>query len=308
MLTFSRFTKKRHGLEAIFANTIFQINRNLQLYLQKSREKKRESEWRPSAICISKDSFKRTRAFEFLNWISYKYGFGTYLHLIEDYYSKAAYEKSQTILRDLLSQFERKGNHFYVDTLISPSYTSAIAQAIQIPGIAGMENNMVIFEFDRENPENLEDIVENFSLVNSGHFDTCILGSSSRKIDKGEDIHIWIRSIDEENANLMIMLAFILLSHPLWSRSNVRIFDVCTPAEEASVRQNLEDLLLTGRLPITIKNVEIITDKQSVHISTLINQRSSKAGLTIIGFREEMLKHFAAMYLRDMIGSVLCFL
>ena len=71
-------------------------------------------------------------------------------------------------------------NHVYIDTLISPSYTSAIAQAIQIPGIAGMENNMVIFEYDKDNPDNLEDIVDNFSLVSSGDFDICMLASSGK--------------------------------------------------------------------------------------------------------------------------------
>ena len=51
-------------------------------------------------------------------------------------------------------------------------YASAISQAIQIPGIAGMENNMVIFEYDKEKPDNLKKVVENFALVNSGRFDS----------------------------------------------------------------------------------------------------------------------------------------
>ena len=74
--------------------------------------------------------------------------------------------------------FKGKGSHVYVDTMISPSYTSAVAQAIQLPGISGMENNMVIFEYDREEPDNLKEIVDNFSLVNAGNFDVCIFGSS----------------------------------------------------------------------------------------------------------------------------------
>ena len=43
--------------------------------------------WRPSVICISKDSFKRTSAFELMRWISDRYGFGTYLHYIVGYVS-----------------------------------------------------------------------------------------------------------------------------------------------------------------------------------------------------------------------------
>lgn len=291
-LFINSYHKRRRGMEAIFANTIFQLNRNLQVYLQKSAEKKAHKEWRPSAICISKDSFERTSAFELLNWISYKYGFGTYLHLIEGYYSKTTVSTSQEIIKKLLKSFDRIENHVYVDTLISPSYTSAIAQAIQIPGIAGMENNMVIFEFDKENPENLPDIVDNFALVDAGKFDVCIVGSSNRPIKRKEDIHIWIRSSDTENANLMIMLGFIIMYHPLWGKSNIRIFDVCKSGEEEKVKAGLEALLSGGRLPITIKNVEIISEQTGESIKKLISRKSAQAGLTILGFREESLKHY----------------
>jgi amino acid transporter len=288
------YHKNRRGLQGIFANAIFQINRNLQVFLQKTAVSTQAGEWRPSAICISRYSFQRMAAFEFLTWISFKYGFGTYLHLIEGYYSKSTGREAAETLRKLRKKFDIIENHVYVDTLISPSYTSAIAQAIQIPGIAGMENNMVIFEFDKEKPDNINEIVENLALVQAGNFDVCLVGSSSRKINRKEDIHIWIRSIDTENANLMIMLGFIILAHPQWTKSNIRIFDVCKPNDREQVQKAMENLLITGRLPITIKNVEFITDQHGGTLKDLVTEKSALAGLTIIGFREEMVKHYGA--------------
>jgi len=87
-LYLNKIYKNRKGFASIFSNAIFQVNRNLQVYLQKTGGRRTFKEWRPSAICISKDSFKRDKAFKLLSWISYKYGFGTYLHRIEGYYSK----------------------------------------------------------------------------------------------------------------------------------------------------------------------------------------------------------------------------
>ncbi|HOR60996.1 MAG TPA: amino acid permease, partial [Bacteroidales bacterium] len=141
----------RKGFSAIFANTIFQMNRGLQIYLQNKRKKaseqnNTEEEWRPSAICISRNTFKRDSALKLLNWISYKYGFGTYLHLIDGYYSKKTNEQAKVELKRLLSNLD-SSNQVYIDTLISPSITSAISQSIQTPGISGMDNNMVIFEY-----------------------------------------------------------------------------------------------------------------------------------------------------------------
>ncbi len=289
-LYINSYHKNRKGLEAIFVNTIFQLNKNLQVYIQKSRTKKTKKEWRPSAVCISKDSFKRNTAFKLLNWISYKYGFGTYIHLIEGYYSRKTYEQASNELGRLIDRFGRIENHVYVDTLISPSYTSAVAQTIQVPGIAGMENNMVIFEFDKEKPENLEHIIDNFGLVKSGNFDICILGTAAKQIEYNSDINVWIRSIDADNANLMIMLSFVILGHPDWKKANIKIFETCKPGHEKETFERMEELVQSGRLPITSKNIQIITEKENVSIKSLINEKSADAGLTILGFRGDQLK------------------
>jgi len=289
-LYISNYHKKRKGLASIFMNAIFQLNRSLQVYLQQTR-KARKQEWRPSAICISRDSFMRDRAFQLLNWISYKYGFGTYIHLIEDYYSKTSREKSEEELEKLIKNFKGFGNHVYVDTMISPSYTSAIAQSIQLPGISGMENNMLIFEFDKDGDGSIDDIVNNFSLVHAGNFDVCIFGSSKRQINFRNGIHLWIRTGDFENANLMILLSFIIQGHPDWKRSSISIFEVCKPDKEAETRARMEELVNSGRLPITSKNIEIVIDNKEENIKSIINERSSHAGLTILGFRGELLRH-----------------
>ncbi len=290
-LFINAYHKNRKGLEAIFANSLFQINRNLQVYLQKRAKSPSTADWRPSAICISKSSFVRDNAFCLLNWISYKYGFGTYIHLLEGYYSKAMYNRSVEEHAALIKKFEKYRNQVYLDTLISPSYTSAIAQSIQLPGISGMENNMVIFEFDRTKPGEIDGIIDNFALVRSGDFDVCILDSAPEKIDFKKGIHVWIRSIDQENAHMLILLSFVILAHPDWKRSNIRIFDVCKHGREEETRQQLEDLVTSGRLSINTKNIQIIPEDPDKGIKTLVNEKSAGSALCLIGFHSDTLKH-----------------
>lgn len=286
----SSYNKTRKGLVSVFANVIFKVNRILHVFLQKQSNKDEYTEWRPSAICISKNSFERDNAFRLLNWISYKYGFGTYLHRIDGYYSKKTYKQSEQELEKLIKNVGLN-NYVYIDTIISPSYTSAIAQAIQIPGIAGMENNMVIFEYDKESPKGLKDITDNFKLVNSGNFDVCILASSRKPVYYKNGIHIWIKNADGENGNLMILLSFIILGHPDWKNAGMKIYSICKEEEANDVRFQLNNLVTQGRLPITLQNIEIIIQKENVSTKSIINEYSSDAGLTIIGFREELLTH-----------------
>ncbi|GAH46495.1 unnamed protein product, partial [marine sediment metagenome] len=112
-------------------------------------------------ICVSQDSFERDNAFKLLTWISHRYGFGTYIHLIEGYYSRIAHLEADQFLTQLIEKSEDEKSRVFMDTIISPSYTSAIAQIIQLPSISGMDNNLILFEFDKENPVNLSQIIDN---------------------------------------------------------------------------------------------------------------------------------------------------
>jgi len=300
------YHRNRRNLASIFTNAIMQINRRMQVYFQKKRVSGAESEWRPSAICISKNTFERDNAIKLLNWISYKYGFGTYLHRIEGYYSKSTFKLAKAELNRLINNVGADSS-VYIDTIISPSNTSAIAQSIQIPGIAGMENNMIIFDYDKEKPEELDDIIDNIELVRSGNFDVCILAASRRPVILRNGIHLWIKSIDEDNANLMILLSFIILGHPDWQGSNIMIYDICRENELKEVRQRMDDLVQSGRLPITAQNIKYVIQKEGIKSKSIINEYSADAGLTVIGFREESLKHSNKEVLEgyDELGNIL---
>jgi len=299
------YHKDRKGLESIFQGAIFQLSRSLQVYLQKS--KKLRETWRPSAICISKSSFDRDKAFELLSWISYKHGFGTYLHLIDGYYSRKAKQEAVMVEEKLIKRARRIGGNMIVDTVISPSYTSAIAQALQLPSASGMESNMIIFEFDKKEPVDLEQITDNIPLAQAGENDVCVLGCSNKTIQYDNGIHVWIRSLDDENANLMILLSYIILGHPNWHKSFIKIHSVCDEGEIQKTKDQLNEIVLSGRLPITEKNIEVIEKKEGVTIKSLINEKSSDAALTILGFREELLKHEGIdMFLGyDKVGDIL---
>ncbi len=287
----SSFHKDRRGLEAIFSNAIYQLSRTIQVYLQKRKFSGARIRWRPSAVCISDSSFERQNALRLLNWISFKYGFGTYIHLINDYFSKDSKESSAEILQKLLAMTGDKRNHVYMDTLISPSYTSAIAQVIQIPGISGMDNNTMLLEFDKREPKSLNQIIENFSLIETADYDVCILGSSTRDLRPKNGIHIWIRNIDFNNANLMILLGFIVSSHPDMRKSHIIIYEASLEEDPDTTREKLLELIHSGRLPISERNIRILRPEQEQDIRALVNRYSSDAALTLIGFHSEQIRH-----------------
>jgi amino acid transporter len=295
-LIVSYLHKDRGGMQAIFKGAIFQLSRKLQILIQKeSKEVQKDEKWRPSVVCISKTSFERDKAMRLLGWISNRYGFGTYIHLIEDYFSKAANEKSEEQHNRLL-EISGEDSNVYIDTLISPSFTSAIAQIIQLPGVSGMPNNMILFEFDKENQEGVKQISENIALARSANLDIAVLASTNRKVNFRHGIHVWLKEIDFENSNLMILLSYIILGHPDWRKGKIKIYKIAPVGHADQQRRELIEIIQTGRLPISPGNIEIIEAQEDVSVKTVICKHSLDAGLTLIGFREEQLKHSVEVF------------
>lgn len=302
----NHFHQRKAGLEIIFQGVMFQLSRKLVVYLQGASKSDNEA-WRPSAICISSDTFERDKIFDLLNWISYSHGFGTYIHYIQGYYSKETHREAQKIMDRLILKANKTVGNMIVDTVISPSYTSAIAQLIQIPGISGMENNMVIFEYDKNQPEKLVRVIENLRMVEAGDFDICILGSSMRNIKCENGIHIWIQDINRDNERLMILLSYVILGHPSWKGARMSLFILTDKSKMEETDTSINQFVLDGRIPVSQHNIRVIEHEQDVNFRTIIGQYSSEAALTIVGFYNEQLKHEGEKYFQgfDAVGDIL---
>jgi len=302
----SYYKPERRGLAAIFQGAIFQLSRQLQVFLQKS-SKIASDRWRPSVVCISKASFKRLAGFDLLRWISHRYGFGSYLHFLEGYLSRTTTEEARETLKRLVKLAGISDSNVYVDTLISPSYTTAICQAAQLPGISGKENNMILFEFSKREPKDLEDIIDNYQLLVASGFDVAILGSADREFGYRKEIHVWLTPADYDNASLMILLAYIILGHPDWSKGEIKLF-ASFPEQELDVQRDaLLELVQSGRLPLSAQNIHLIGQTAGANRREIINTRSRDADLTIIGFVGEALRKKKAELFQgyDGIGNVL---
>ncbi len=302
----SRVNNGGGGLAKIFQGAIFQLSRKIQIFLQNAD--KDDEDWRPSIICISQNAFKRTSDFDLIRWMCHRYGFGTYIHFIRGYLSRESNQKAKEDLQNLIKIAGQVKSNVYMDTMISPSYTTAIAQSLQLPSISGKEGNMFLFEFSKINGESTQDIIENIPLVRSADFDICVLATSERGFGYKTEIHIWITQNDYENANLMILMGYILMGHPDWQKACIKIFAIF-PAESAKEeREKLLDLTKEGRLPISTNNIEVIV-KQEEQGSTkdIVKSHSKAADLTIIGFRMEAVKQFGGEAFQGFkdIGNVL---
>ncbi len=305
-ITFRSDNKK--GLAKIFQGVMYQFSRTMQVFLQKTEKETAEEYWRPAVICLSKESFDRYSALEIMKWISYRYGFGTYIHFVQGYLSNESKTNAENKLKKLIKIASSSKSNVFLETIVSPSNTGAIAQAIQQPGISGQPNNTMLFEFKKGEREWLGAIIENYSLLKVAEYDLCILASSDKGFGYKKYIHIWIRKEDYENANLMILLSYIILGHPDWKKGEIKIFATFQEKDLKREQEYLTELATSGRLPISANNISVLSLEAGIKRKDLINEYSVDADLTLIGFHGSMMKSEKAIEIfegYDKIGNIL---
>lgn len=273
----------------LLRGVLFQLNREIMVYIQK-KTSVQEQGWRPFIICVSGATFDRTSSLDLTRWLSQRHGFGTYIHYINGFLDKKMYRYSQITRRRMVSLIRGTNSKVYLDTVVSPSYTSAIAQSIQLAGVSGRGNNLALFEFPEDNSEQLNDVVNNYGLLHATNFDVCILRSTFKGFGRHQSIHVWISATEADNSNLMILLAYILNGHPEWKGSEIKIFSGYMKGQLEEKTERLLRVIESGRLPISRKNIELIPQEGEL-ITSVIEQKSSDADLTILGYTSEALEN-----------------
>ncbi len=272
-------------LSAMLKGVLFQLTRRLQVLIQRKRSRTSPAHWRPSFIAISSDSFTRLAPFDLLRWISRYYGFGTFIHFIKGQLTRETNRESIRTLEKLIRLSKASHAGIYVDTIVSPSFRTAVAQIVQIPGIAGMENNSILFEFHREHDTDISDILAGCEFAEHVNFNICVLRSSDRRFGYKRMIHIWLTPGDYRNANLMILLAYIIMGHPEWEGAEVELYAAFEKENMEAEVERLNRLVDLGRIPISRKKIKKTPwDRQETSYEALVERHSEDADLVILGF------------------------
>jgi amino acid transporter len=272
-------------LGAIFRAVMVQATRQMQVGLQTSGGQQTADQWRPSIIMVNGRTFDRASPLQLLTWLSHRHAVGTYLHYIPGLLDQKTYSQSKATLDQLIKLARERASGVYVDTIISPSMRSALAQSLQVPGISGMENNAVLFEFCGQDPQTvLDEVHEGCIDAAATEMDIMILRHSSVFFGNRDRIHIWLTWHDYKNASLMILLAYMLVGHPDWRHAEIEIL-VAAPEERAAGEEaKIDEILATGRIPVSPRNVRVFPTDADVDFGALVAEHSTGADLVILGF------------------------
>jgi amino acid transporter len=286
-IVYGSIRRSRGGVDdlaAIFHGVMTQATRYLQVRLQKIRP----DDWRPSVIMISPRTFDRSAPIQMLEWLCHRYGFGTYLHYIRGRLEPESFSESREVQQRLVEATKDRKGAIYVDTMISPSLASALAQSLQMPGVSGMENNSILFEAGvHDDPVVFDEVIAGLRLAGVPRMNRLVLRHGDNFFGTRRSIHVWLTWHDAQNANLMILLAYILLGHRDWNGAEIAIFAAYPRREVKDRSEELHAMISEGRLLITEKNVVVIPTEDDIDFERLVEARSTAADLVLMGFTSE---------------------
>lgn len=278
--------RNARDLAIVFKGALYQATRWIQIWLQKRRTRVKGVDWRPSFIAISDATFERLALFDLLRWFSQRYGFGTYFHFIRGRLDIETSGRENQALEKVIRLAERSRAGIYAATIISPSFVTAVAQIIQVPGVSGMDNNGLVLELNRDELDDarLANIRVGIGMALAVGLDVCLLRSSDYRSGYRSSIHIWLTHKEFSSANLMILLAYIIMGHPEWKGSEISVYAAMPQEELDTQRAYLEQLIRTGRLPISTHNVTVLPYDSRDTYEMLVTARSAEADLVMVGF------------------------
>lgn len=301
MIVLYRVIRSQRGgddLAAIFTGVLTQATRFSQVKLQADVGNRTNDEWRPAVVMVNDRTFRRSAPIQFFTWLTHRYGVGTYLHYVEGDLDRETYQESRQHLERLVQMMQARRSAIYVDTLISPSKVSAIAQSLQVPGISGMENNCLLMEFSPDDePAILEEVMTGVRLASAGSVNSLVLRHAEHFFGQRGLIDVWLTLHDYRNANLMILLAYILLGHQDWERGQIRIFAAFPRTNMDERQQELHDMIHSGRLPISAKNLRIFALDDNIDLEGLVRSKSADSDLVMFGLNESRLHERGPDYL-----------
>jgi hypothetical protein len=272
-------------LADLFRGVMGQATRWMQIQIQRASRRHGEKNWRPSVIAVGEHTFtKGSTALLLMSWMCERQGFGTYLHHLRGMLDRETYTQTEALTEQLV-QMCRRYPGVYADALVSPSRRSALAQCLQVPGVSGLENNTVLFELDPDDATGeLASIVDD-AVFAAGTGKNILLLRGAPGPVRGErrTMHVWLTWHDADNANLMLLLSYIILGHSDWRGADIRVF-AAFPSHEAEEQElRFRGLVEEGRLPVSRNNLFVYRMDEGAQFRAEIERTSADADLVIMG-------------------------
>jgi amino acid transporter len=233
--------------------------------------------WRPHFLVFTKSPEEHsTSLLKFSEAISQNRGFLTMAWFVP---KGELVAKHQEVSQSMAHRFRKKNINALVQIKEANKITSGMNQMIEHYGLGPLTPNTIVFGGVKQEREST-DFVRVLQTAYEKLFNIVIMNDDNRVLEtkKGSEIHVWWDDLHPYNADLMLILAYMLQRNPAWKRSSICIK---ATVENELMKKNkiayFKEISLTKRLTF---DVEVLVSSHSNQDNLdLVKEISKDAGM-----------------------------
>jgi solute carrier family 12 (sodium/potassium/chloride transporter), member 2 len=253
----------------------------IQFVLYKLSTKKPNVEsWRPNILVLSGSPTSRWYLIEIADALSHGYGLLTVAAILPE--KHISYQRKDNVEKTITNYLQERNVKALVKVYLADDVTGGISALIKGYGFGPVEPNTILIG-ETAQESNLIGFTELIRMIHENKKNVIIVkeGEIPKDSRKDKKIDIWWGQ-KEENAGLILALAHLLGTSPLWRNAKIILKTIVSSADDhTEIEKGLRKFMEQGRLDGSVETV-------SMHDSGLfstIEKSSADADFIFIGLR-----------------------
>jgi hypothetical protein len=191
----------------------------------------------------------RDQLMSMAGWLSSGRGIVTLYHLIEgDVIELGGRGLRQTSCKSMRGYLDTQGTAAFADCIIVNDLYAGIVDTMQIHGVSGIKANAALIGWSRKPEVERKQVALTRKLTTMGMSVLFLDYNETKAFGRQKQIDVWWRGQDE-NADLMLMLAHIVSRSAAWQDATIRVVRVLEKEEaRKGVEAHIAQLLQTARV------------------------------------------------------------
>lgn len=237
--------------------------------------------WRPNILVFTGQPHNRGALVEMAQWLSRGYGIVSFFQLLVGDVDHLAPRQLRTVARRQIQTFIREQNMAaFAEVDIVDDFYAGVVTVAQSHGVGGLKPNTVLMGWSGTDGGRVQALRLLATLTNMEKSVLFLHHDEIRSFGNRKLIDVWWRG-RSRNAELMLLLAYIISQHPTWHGASIRLLRVLH-REEGRKHTEIHLRALLERVRVRAEPVVVVTAQDESFRET-VETWSAQADLTLLG-------------------------
>jgi hypothetical protein len=240
--------------------------------------------WRPNIIVFTGQPHQREQLVEVSDWLSLGHGIVTFFQFIIGHRdSNQEFSLRDTERKHIRSYIEAHGMKAFAEAEVVDNFLEGALTIAQAHGIGRLEPNAILMGWSSTADGRSTQLILMRELVYLRKSVMFLNYNFERGFGEYKIIKVWWQG-QGGNADLMILLAHLILRHPKWRNANIQLVRVVNHSEALeSTRTHMMKLIKDAR--VQAEPLIIVRKSPDQPLTEIIQESGKDTDLTLIGMR-----------------------